>query len=197
MKAWNRAAVVLLLAALAGPLDAEKRSGLDLLNLSLSPELASWLVGPISRLADEKEIDGYLKLTSETDALAFIEAFWQRRDPDPDRPGNPFREMVAARAVEADRRFAEGGVAGRRTDRGTTFVLYGEPKTIKFEPSPLYGEPPLEHWSYPANSPVGLDSEKPEKLYRFVKRGDLTVFYVAGRPGRFSDRPPGARGSGR
>jgi GWxTD domain-containing protein len=168
----------------------------DLLNVLLGPEHAGWLIGPISKLASEEEIREYSRLTSDAAAAAFVEDFWERRDPDPARPGNPAREAFEARAVEADRRFSEAGVSGRRTDRGTIFVLYGEPTQVDHEPSPLYGEPPLELWRYARDAAAGLDGERPSDLYRFVKRKDLTVFYLPGRPGRYTNRrPPGAGGA--
>ena len=194
-----RAAAALLALLAAAPAGAGvSRDAIDLINVALDPEYASFLVGPISYLATDAEVESYLKLTRDEEAAAFIERFWAARDPDPERPGNPVREQAEQRAIEADRRFSEACVSGRRTDRGSIYVLHGEPESIVYEPSPLYGEPPLEHWRYPAGAPVGLDGKRPARLYRFVKRGDVTAFYIPGRPGRYTDkdpRPP--RGGGR
>lgn len=180
----------LLLAATASRAGVS-REPVDLLNVALSPGYAGWLIGPYARLASDQEIRQYLDLTSDDAAAAFIASFWERRNPHPGAPDNTVRDLAQQRVAEADRRFGEGGVPGRRTDRGTIFVLYGEPEKIDFEPSQLYGEPPLEIWSYPADAPKGLDGKKPRRSYRFIKRGDLTVFYVPGRPGRYTQRTPG------
>lgn len=196
----RRALVALALALAVAPAGALSRDPIDLLNVALSPEWASWLIGPWARLASDDEVREFQKLTRDEDAAAFVERFWARRDPDPARPGNPVREAAERRAEEADRRFTEAGVAGRRTDRGTVFVLYGEPEKSEFQPSPLYGEPPLEVWTYPAAAARGLDGKAPARTYRFVKRDDLTQFYWPGRPGRYTQRdelgpsrqPPGS-----
>lgn len=193
-------AAALAIAGLAAGSPAARAAGddVELLNVMLAPELAGWLIGPISRLATKQEVREYSALTRDADAVAFIERFWQRRDPDAARPGNPVREAAERRSAEADRRFSEAGISGRRTDRGTIFVVYGEPTKIVHEPSPLYGEPPLELWRYAEDAPAGLDGKRPSDLYRFVKRKELTVFYLPGRPGRYTNNQrPGAGGAPR
>ena len=188
-------ALVAALALAAAPTAADSK--LDLLNLALSPELASWLVGANARLATKAEQKEFLALVDDAAAAAWIERFWEKRDPDPSRAGNPVRELAESRAEEADRRFSEAGYAGRRTDRGTIWVLHGEPAKIENEPNPLYGEPPLELWRYEPGGAKGLDGRAPERLYRFARRDDLTTFYWPGRPGRFSQREPWQRDGGR
>jgi GWxTD domain-containing protein len=175
-------AVVLGCAASLGALDT------DLLNLSLGPELATWLIGPMARLATPAEEREFLAITDDAAAQAFIERFWAARDPDPERPGNPVRETAEARALEADRRFAEVDAPGRRTDRGTLFVVHGEPATIEFEPGDFKGDPPLEVWRYDADAAAGLDGKRPERRYRFVEQRGRTVVYL---PGQRRPRRPG------
>lgn len=177
--ARRRAAALLLGLALAAT-PALAVDAIDLFNPLLSPDYASWLVGPYGRMASKEEIREFGALTTDEGAREFIEAFWARRDPDPDRPGNPVREIAEERAAEADRRFTESGYPGRRTDRGATFVLYGEPEKLEHEPGDFVGDPPLEVWRYPSRAERGLDGEKPDRRYRFVQKGDLTVLYVAG-----------------
>jgi GWxTD domain-containing protein len=171
------------------PLAAAEREAIDLLNPLLSPELAGWLLGAPGRMASDAEVHEFTALADDAAALAFAERFWAARDPAPDRPGNPVRELAERRAHEADRRFAESGRAGRAADRGTIYVLYGEPEKIEFEPSDLYGEPPIEIWRYPKGAPEGLDGERPERVYKFARKGEVTKFYVPGRPGRYTQRP--------
>jgi hypothetical protein len=108
-------------------------------------------------------------------------------------PGNPAREQAERRSEEADRRFSEAGVSGRRTDRGSIFVLHGEPEAIDHEPSHRFGEPPLEHWRYPANAPVGLDGKRPARLYRRAARHTSSTF----RAGRARTAIRVRRGGGR
>jgi GWxTD domain-containing protein len=149
----------------------------DLFQPFLSASLSQWLVGPIARLATEDEIDRYLHLQSDDDARRFIEEFWARRDTDPAKPGNPALELYETRAAEADKKFSEAAVAGRRTDRGTIHILYGEPEAIEYEEFRDVQGPDVELWRYPKKAESGLDSRRPEREYRFAKLGDLTSFF--------------------
>ena len=135
-------------------------------------------MGPIARLATPEEIDAYQALADDAAAAAFIERFWADRNPAPDRPGNPLREAFEQRATEADKQFTEGGYRGRQTARGTTYVLFGPPDAVDHDISPDPDGPPIEIWKYKGGATTGLNGERPARLYRFIRRGDLTVFYV-------------------
>ena len=160
-----------------GGAPAQSRTAADLTNPRLAPERSQWLVGAVAWLASDEEIAAYVALADDAAAAAFEEAFWQRRDPDPSRPGNPARELFEERAREADKRFSEAGYLGRRTDRGTLLVLQGEPDAIEFELNPLPDQPPLEVWKYQRADRVGLTGRPPLPIYRFIKVGDLTTLY--------------------
>lgn len=189
-----RGVVVMLAAALwaacsSGGAQAP-RPAADLVNFQLGPEHSHWLVGPVARMATVAEVEEYLGLTGDFAALDFIQTFWRRRDPDPEEPGNPVRRAFERRAREADRLYSEAGVLGRRTPRGTVYVLYGEPESVEFEVAPD-GPPPIEVWRYPEDASPGLDGERPARFYRFRKQGDLTRRYQPGAP-----RRPGRPGPG-
>ncbi|HVS01511.1 MAG TPA: GWxTD domain-containing protein [Thermoanaerobaculia bacterium] len=180
-----------LLLALAGSLavlacageGAAPRTPADLTNPYLGPAWSQWLVGAIASMATQAEVDRYLAVRSDQEAEAFVAAFWQRRDPDPTRPGNRLHELFESRAQEADRRFAEAGYPGRRTPRGQIWVLFGQPEEIEYETNPRVGEPPLEVWSYPREAARGLHGKTPAHQYHFIKRGELTVRYHPLREG--------------
>ncbi|HEY9422380.1 MAG TPA: GWxTD domain-containing protein [Thermoanaerobaculia bacterium] len=182
----NRAAAsVLLLALLAagcGSGGTVSRSRADLTNPFLGPDYSAWLVGPVSRIATPQEVEQFLALPDDRQAAAFVESFWNRRDPAPDRPGNPLREAFDERSAEADRKYGEAGYLGRRTDRGVVYVLYGAPAKVDFEVSARPGSPAIEVWTYGADAASGLDAKRPSALYRFIKQGELTVLYGAGQP---------------
>ncbi len=169
-----------LLAAGCGAGASSARSEAALTNPSLGPEYTSWLVGPVSRLASPQEIQEYLALKDDGQAAAFVQAFWDRRDPSPDRPGNPLRQTLEERSANADRLFSEAGLLGRRTDRGVIYVLYGRPSKMDYEVSPVRHGPPVEVWMYDSGSPSGLDGKRPGGIYRFIKSGDRTVIYLPG-----------------
>jgi GWxTD domain-containing protein len=152
----------------------------ELINPALGPDYSSWMVGAVSRLATPAEINEYITLRDDQQAHDFIEAFWRRHNPTPNKPGNPLRDAFDARSAEADRLYSEGGLLGRRTDRGVLHVLYGPPQKVDHEVSPVPNGPPLEVWTYGAQAPSGLDGKRPSPFYRFIKNGDVTVLY-AGR----------------
>ncbi len=175
------AGTVLVLAALAlagcgSGGSSTPRSAADLVNFQLGPEYSHWLLGPIARMATPQEVQAYLALAGDFAAADFIEAFWARRDPDPEERGNPLRRAFEERAADADRMYSEAGLLGRRTARGTIHVLYGPPATVEYEIAPEGGEP-IEVWKYAADAPAGLDGRSPERFYWFRKVGELTRFY--------------------
>ena len=162
----------------------------ELTNPFLGPEYSSWLVGPIARLATPEEILAFQALMSDEEAQAFVEAFWAKRTGAADEFGNTIRYVFEKRAAEADKAFSESGYRGRRTDRGAIYILYGPPKKTDYEISPTPGEGTLEVWLYDDSSPKGLDGRRPVGLYRFIKRGDLTVTWTPGRADpRLRNRP--------
>jgi GWxTD domain-containing protein len=172
--------LLLVLVLLTDPSLARERKASRLSNPFLAPDLALWLVGPMARLADDEEIEKFLSLRDDEAAARFVEAFWARRDPDPERPGNRIQELAESRAREADRRFTEAGYRGRHTDRGTVFVLYGEPWDTGYDVT--LNMRTIEVWAYPADGVVGLDGSRPDQRYRFTQQGQFTVFYDE-RPG--------------
>ena len=162
--------------------------GTEAINPFLGPGYSQWLVGPIARIATAEEMDAYLALRDDAAAAAYIEAFWERRDPAPARPDNPLRKSFEERAAEADRRYTESGYSGRRTDRGTIYILFGEPEKTDYEISPHPDDPPIEVWFYPSDAEPGLSGERPAQTYRFIKRRDVTTFYT---PRSLEDRRGG------
>lgn len=174
------AAVLVVLGLLAAPLTGgrKSRSAAELTNPFLGPEYSQWLVGPIARMAAEKEIDKFLSLVDDGAARVFLDEFWERRDPDPGEPGNGVRETFEKRATEADKKFREAAYAGRRTDRGTIYILYGPPNEIEYEELRDVRGPDVELWRYPKGSTAGLDGRRPDRVYRFAKQGDLTSFFT-------------------
>jgi len=176
---WPLALAALALAACASGGATSPRSAGELINFRLGPDLSHWLVGPIAAMATPEEVQGYLAVGDDLSAVDFIEAFWRRRDPDPEAPGNPLRLTFEKRAADADRLYGEATLTGRRTARGVTYVLYGEPDRVEYEIAPDGGAP-IEVWHYPEDAPPGLDGRAPHRLYWFRKLGELTVPYHPG-----------------
>ena len=168
-----------LLAAL--PVGAEERGKRaprpadELINVFLSPGKAQWMVGPIAALASEGEIETFLAITDEVAAESFIAEFWSRRKPIEGAPGLTARRQFEYLAEEADRRFGEATYPGRRTDRGTIFILYGPPDEIDYEPARQANRGEIEIWRY-ERPRIGLDGEAPKPTYNFIEDGDITRF---------------------
>lgn len=131
---WRPAAAVLpLVVWLAwGCGSAEKRppSGGG---VGLDDGPTRWLMLP----DEQKQVR---KLDSTREAVAFIEEFWRRRDPDPATPGNEFSRAFYERVEAADRLYGEGGTRGSLTDRGRALVLLGAPPVLR------YGQKAVPTW---------------------------------------------------
>jgi len=183
----DRAALVALVALVAlclaaAPAEAKRKKKPtaveDLFNPLLGPDYSHWLVGPVARMATHEEIEEYLNLILDEEAEAFIAEFWQRRNEGTDFFAETPEEIFEKRAVEADKRFSEAAYPGRRTDRGTIHVLFGEPEKIEYEASDRkIGAPTVEVWRYPEDAEPGLTGEPPERAYRFLEVEGQTVFY--------------------
>lgn len=102
--------------------------------------LRTWAAGPARWLMlpeEERQLD---RLRTHAQAVAFVEGFWRRRDPDGGRPGNPFEEEFQRRVEAADRLYGEGTVRGSLTDRGRALILLGPPPALN------YGQKPVPAW---------------------------------------------------
>jgi GWxTD domain-containing protein len=120
--------------------------------------------GPTRWLMLPEELHQAERLRTTRDAVAFIETFWRRRDPDPSQPGNEFAKTFYQRVEAADRLYADGGSRGSLTDRGRALILLGPPPILRYSQkrSPTWepGKPGtrpaihsqnlvLEIWVYP------------------------------------------------
>jgi len=173
------ACVALSVFVFAAQAEAKKPSDPEeLFNPLLGVEYSHWLVGPIVEIATEDEVEEYLLLTSDEEAETFIDAFWERRAEGLGPFDKTPRQVFEARVEEADKRFTEAAYSGSRTDRGTIFIVYGEPDEIAFEEADRKAyAPTVETWKYGKDAEPGLDGEKPKARYRFVKIDELTVFF--------------------
>ena len=89
-----------------------------------------WLNEEVPYIISSPEKKAFLRLKSDEERDRFIEAFWLRRDPDPDTEENESREEYVERIAHANKNFAFGNAAGWRTDRGRVHILYGRATRI-------------------------------------------------------------------
>ena len=167
--------VACLLYLLGVPLAAEEElTRPDLIQPFLNKH-AQWMVGAIPHLATDDEIRRFSALESDEEAEEFIRAFWASRASSKDGPS--LQELYEGRAVFTDDEYTQGHVRGRRTDRGTIYILYGPPSSTEYEELRDISEPDIELWKYSKKSEKGLDGERPKRQYRFARQGDLTRIY--------------------
>ena len=179
MAKLKRLAWTVLLAGLSIPVVGQPippdPSMIEDLNPLLGPEYAQWLVGPIAEIVSKDERARYLELRDDAAAQRFIDTFWQDHQ---DIAG-----IFEQRAEQADEEFGEGHIAGRRTDRGKLFILYGEPAEVGFEEHRNIDDGDVLFWRYDRKEAgIGLDGEKPAKLYRFTRIGDQMRMFKRGGP---------------
>lgn len=90
-------------------------------------ELYEWHEGPVRYLMSRKEVRLFRRLDTDAERTAFIQRFWDRRDPDPRTPENELRAIFWARVAEANRRFSDSAYPGWKCDRGKIFIILGPP----------------------------------------------------------------------
>jgi GWxTD domain-containing protein len=147
--------------------DPLKRQLPDKERFKQQKELKQELKGPYKKWVDQdvhwiitdQELKAFKSLSNDEERDAFIEAFWQRRNPSPDSPENEFREEHYRRIEYSNEHFA-AGKPGWKTDRGHMYIAYGKPDSIDSHPSGgTYDRPmdegggttstfPFEVWHY-------------------------------------------------
>ena len=103
----------------------------------------TWLEEDVRWLITDTEAQAFKHLSNDEERDAFIENFWQRRNPNPDSPDNEFRDEVYARIAYANEHFA-AGKPGWMTDRGHIYIAYGKPDDIDSHPSGGSYQRPME-----------------------------------------------------
>jgi len=101
---------------------------------------------PLKYLASQQETADMDRLEGEDARRAYWEAFWKRRDPNPDTPENEAREEFYQRLQYANQHFGAGG-SGWKTDMGRVYIIYGRPDEVVRNPF-SFDRPPEEIWYY-------------------------------------------------
>ena len=65
-----------------------------------------------------------MQLSNEEEREQFIEAFWDRRNPNPDSEDNEFKDEHYRRIEYANEHF-QAGMPGWMTDRGRIYIVFG------------------------------------------------------------------------
>ena len=125
-------ALVALLGALAALSGSGCASSASSRGGRTSGSTQDWASGPIRWLLLPQESRAFRRLNGTPRALAFIEGFWRKRDPEPHLPENRFAETFFERVAAADRIYPEGETRGSLTDRGRVLVLLGSPDLLRY-----------------------------------------------------------------
>ncbi|MGA9060575.1 MAG: GWxTD domain-containing protein [Terracidiphilus sp.] len=139
--------------------DKERYKAQKALRQELKGPYKTWLNEEVAYIITDEERKAFLSLSNDEEREAFIENFWQRRNPNPDSPENDFREEHYRRIQYANDHFS-AGKPGWKTDRGRIYIMWGAPDSIDSHPSGgMYTRPvdegggststfPFEVWHY-------------------------------------------------
>ena len=118
-----------------------------------------WLSDEVPYIITGEERAAFKKLSTDDEREAFIENFWERRNPNPGSPENEFKEEYYRRIAYANEHYASG-IPGWKTDRGRIYIMYGPADEVDSHPSGgSYDRPdsegggetstfPFEDWRY-------------------------------------------------
>jgi GWxTD domain-containing protein len=102
-----------------------------------------WVNQDVRWIITDQELKAFKSLSNDEERDAFIEQFWQRRNPDPESPENTYRDEYYRRIAYANEHFA-AGKPGWMTDRGHMYIAYGKPDSIDSHPSGGSYDRPME-----------------------------------------------------
>ncbi len=177
----KRLVFTLLAVSLVAPLAFAQRSGRQGQTTdpserprNVKPEVRGvykrWVNEDVAYIITDEERKAYNRLATDEEREQFIEAFWRKRDPDPDTDENEFREEYLERIAYANQHFASG-IPGWKTDRGRIYIRFGPPHGKESNPSGgSYDRPsyhgggstttyPFETWFYRHLEGVGSGIE--------------------------------------
>ncbi len=120
-----------------------------------------WMNQYVKWIVSREERGRFGRLESRAHKLAFMQTFWQRRDPDPETPENEAREEHGRRFAYTVQNFG-AGTPGWATDRGKIYIVLGPPNAIERNPMGRTAfERPSEVWTYNnapnPNLPASID----------------------------------------
>lgn len=98
-------------------------------------------------ISSKQEIEQWEKLLDVDGKKNFLFKFWKSRDLDPLSPQNEAKIEYFKRAEYSNANFTNVQRQGWRTDRGRTYMIYGEPSEIERYPNQTDSKP-YEIWKY-------------------------------------------------
>ena len=120
-----------------------KRQNAKSLKRELEGSYRKWLDQDVRWIITDDERKGFMQLSNNEERDQFIEAFWQRRNPNPDSEDNEFKDEHYRRIEYANEHFP-AGKPGWMTDRGRIYIVYGPADEIESHPSGGTYERPID-----------------------------------------------------
>lgn len=109
----------------------------------MGKEYKDWLEQDVPYIITDEERKAFKQLSNDEEREKFIEAFWDRRNPNPDSEDNEFKDEHYRRIEYANDHYA-AGVPGWKTDRGRIYIVYGPPDEIDSHPAGGQYERPID-----------------------------------------------------
>lgn len=123
--------------------EKQKKQNAKSLRKELGTSYKKWLDQDVRWIITDNERKAFMQLSNNEERDQFIEAFWQRRNPNPDSEDNEFKDEHYRRIEYANEHFP-AGKPGWMTDRGRIYIVYGPPDEIDSHPSGGTYERPME-----------------------------------------------------
>ncbi len=123
--------------------DKDRYKAQKALRQELKGPYKTWLNEEVPYIITDDERRAFMSLSNDEEREAFIENFWQRRNPNPDSEENEFREEHYRRIQYANDHYA-AGKPGWKTDRGRIYIMWGAADSIDSHPSGGMYERPME-----------------------------------------------------
>ena len=137
----------------------EKKQSDNALYKELDTPYKKWLDEDVAYIITPEERDTFLHLQTNEERETFIEAFWQRRNPNPDSLDNTYKDDIYRRIAYANEHFASG-IPGWKTDRGRIYITWGKPDE---DDSHTAGE----QWDRPMDQGGGTTTTYAYEIWRY------------------------------
>jgi GWxTD domain-containing protein len=146
----------------------------------LNPEHRTWIEEEVVYIITDQERNVFLSLPTVEDRARFIEAFWQRRDPDPATPANEFKDEHYERLDHANRIFSRDAPRpGWKTDMGKFWIILGKPQEIqRFDG--LNEVVSTEIWFYSGDTKMGQPPRFNLVFFKEQDIGEYTLYSPMG-----------------
>jgi len=123
--------------------EKQKKQNAKSMRRELETSYKKWLDQDVRWIIQDEERKAFMQLSNNEERDQFIEAFWQRRNPNPDSEDNEFKDEHYRRIEYANEHFP-AGKPGWMTDRGRIYIVYGPADEIESHPSGGTYERPME-----------------------------------------------------